>query len=332
MNSTNCPVDALAQTDTLLEKFCKEVLEGLQSKPKRLQSKYFYDKEGDRLFQQIMACPEYYLTDCEEEIFRNKTKELASIITSHSSPFDLIELGAGDATKSQYLLQYLADTQETFTYMPIDISGNILSILESRLKREINGLNIRSLEGEYFDMLGRAAELSHRRKVVLFLGANIGNMEPQAANAFCRELRARLKPGDLVLMGFDLKKHPKLILDAYSDRAGITSRFNLNLLERINRELDGEFNLDQFEHYQSYDPLTGACRSYLVSKTDQEVLVAGQPIDFRQDEIISMEISQKYDPEEITSMAKQADFMPIGYLTDSRNWFLDTFWQCVDSY
>ncbi|AKD02332.1 L-histidine N(alpha)-methyltransferase [Pontibacter korlensis] len=332
MNSTNCPLDTLAQTDTLLEKFREEVFEGLHSKPKRLPSKYFYDKAGDKLFQQIMACPEYYLTDCELEIFQSKAAELAQTITSVNGDFDLIELGAGDATKSQYLLRYLSDQKVDFSYMPIDISGNILSVLEKRLKAEIKGLDITCLEGEYFDRLGIAARLSPRRKVVMLLGANIGNMEPREAAVFCKKLRTHLKTGDLVLIGFDLKKHPQVIWDAYNDRAGITSRFNLNLLQRINRELNGDFDLDQFVHYQSYDPLTGACRSYLVSKTDQEVLVAGQPIDFRQDEIISMEISQKYDPEEITSMAKQAGFMPIGYFTDSRNWFLDTIWQCVDLY
>ncbi|MCC9168977.1 L-histidine N(alpha)-methyltransferase [Pontibacter harenae] len=332
MNSTNCQADALAQTDTLLEKFREDVLEGLHSSPKRLPSKYFYDKTGDVLFQRIMASPEYYLTNCELEIFQSKTAELAQTINSVNGDFDLIELGAGDATKSQYLLKYLSEQRAIFTYVPIDISGNILSILETRLKAEITDLDVKCLEGEYFEMLSKAAELSDRRKVVLFLGANIGNMEPQAASVFCRELRARLKPGDLVLMGFDLKKHPKLILDAYSDSAGITSRFNLNLLHRVNKELNGNFDLDQFEHYQNYDPLTGACRSYLVSKIDQEVLVDGQPVHFWQDEIIYMEISQKYDTEEIATMAKQAGFVPIGYHTDSRNWFLDTIWLCVDSY
>jgi L-histidine N-alpha-methyltransferase len=211
MHSDNYPADTLVLTDTLLEKFREEILEGLYSKPKRLPSKYFYDRTGDRLFQQIMACPEYYLTNCELEILKNKTAELAQIITSVPGAFDLIELGAGDATKSQYLLKYLSDQQMTFTYMPIDISGNILSVLETRLKAEIKDLDITCLEGEYFGMLSVAAELSARRKVVMFLGANIGNMEPREAAVFCSQLRALLRPGDLMLMGFDLKKHPHLI-------------------------------------------------------------------------------------------------------------------------
>ncbi|MDB5263789.1 MAG: methyltransferase [Adhaeribacter sp.] len=190
MNSDNCPAVTLTQIDTFLEKFREEVLSDLRSKPKRLQSKYFYDKEGDRLFQQIMACPQYYLTNCEREIFQSKFAHLAQIITSANKPFDLIELGAGDATKSQYLLKYLTDQKGAFTYMPIDISGNILSELETRLKAEITTLEITCLEGEYFDMLSKAAELSARRKVVMFLGANIGNMEPQEAGIFCANLRA----------------------------------------------------------------------------------------------------------------------------------------------
>jgi len=145
--------------------------------------------------------------------------------------------------------------------MPIDISGNILSVLETRLRAEITGMDITCLKGEYFEMLSIAAELSGRRKVVMFLGANIGNMEPREAKVFCGDLRAHLAPGDLVLMGVDLKKHPKLIWEAYNDSAGLTSRFNLNLLHRINRELDGDFNTDRFEHYQTYDRVTAPVKA-----------------------------------------------------------------------
>lgn len=329
MHSINCPADAHALTDTLLEKFREDVLEGLYSTPKRLPSKYFYDKTGDRLFQQIMACPEYYLTNCELEIFQNKTVELAQIITSVTGAFDLIELGAGDATKSQYLLKYLSDQQVTFTYMPIDISGNILSVLETRLKAEIKDLDITCLEGEYFEMLSVAAELSARRKVVMFLGANIGNMPPREAAVFCRQLRAHLEPGDLVLMGFDLKKHPLFIWQAYNDTAGITSRFNLNLLHRINRELEGNFELEQFEHYQTYDPGNGACKSYLVSLRDQTVTIGNSQVLFARDETIFMEISQKYTLEEVDKLAGASGFTPVYSCSDAKRWFTDAFWKVV---
>lgn len=306
--------------------FRQEVLEGLTKTPKALQSKYFYDAAGDVLFQQIMALPEYYLTRCELDIFRNQTGALADFVTKGGKPFDLIELGAGDATKSSYLLQYLAEKEAVFTYMPIDISGNILSVLNNKLNADIPGIDIVGLEGEYFDMLRKATSISSRRKVVLFLGGNIGNMEKEEAVAFCRGLRGYLNPGDSVVIGFDLKKHPQTIFQAYNDKQGITAAFNLNLLTRINRELDANFNLNKFEHYQNYDPLTGACRSYLVSLLAQNVTVADTIISFKKEEVIYMEVSQKFSQDDISALAHHTGFAIIGMVNDSKNWFTNALW------
>ncbi len=170
------------------DNFRRDVLEGLKTNPKRLSSKYFYDKRGDHLFQEIMAMPEYYLTKCELDIFKNKTAELAQLIIPGNEPFDLIELGAGDAMKSTYLLQYLVDQDMDFTYMPIDISGNILSVLNEKLNTQLPSLPVLCLEGEYFEMLQKAASLSSRKKVILFLGGNIGNMSIEEAESFCFDL------------------------------------------------------------------------------------------------------------------------------------------------
>lgn len=322
-----------ASIDTLprsaRQQFAEDVLAGLRQTPKNLHAKYFYDKDGDELFQQIMACPEYYLTRCELEIFQSQTDELADIISASQREFNLIELGAGDATKSQYLLNALVQRPVPFTYMPIDISGNILSVLGERLRSELPGLDILPLEGEYLDMLQVAADSSYRCNVVMFLGSNIGNMNAEEALGFCRELRSMLHPGDLVLIGFDLKKHPKIILDAYNDRAGVTAKFNLNLLKRINRELQADFDLQQFEHYQMYDPDTGACKSYLVSLQDQTVNIGRHRIAFARDETMFMEVSQKYTPEEIKQMGSEAGFRSIGHLFDSKGWFADVFWEAV---
>lgn len=306
--------------------FREDVLHGLQSSPKHLYSKYFYDKKGDALFQQIMHLPEYYLTHCELEIFRDQTSNLINTITNTMQlPFDLIELGVGDGTKSKYLLQELLTRKTEFTYLPVDISGNILSHLEKSLT-DLSGLNLVPMEGEYFDMLAEAAKISGNHKVVLFLGANIGNMRVNEAQKFCDNLRNALQPGDIVLMGFDLKKNPHTILEAYNDRGGVTRDFNLNLLTRINRELEGNFDLHQFTHYQTYDPETGACKSYLVSSTEQSVMVGGIPIVFSKGEWIFMEISQKYSMNEIEKLALDSGFRTISTFTDSKQWFIDTIW------
>lgn len=312
-----------------LEIFRSDVLEGLKQKSKKLFSKYFYDKTGDRLFQQIMAMPEYYLTDCELDIFKNKTKALADSILLDDAPFDLIELGAGDAMKSSYLLEYLTKENIDFTYMPIDISGNILSVLSEKMSKELPDLEILPLEGDYFDMLDKAMSISQRRKVVLFLGGNIGNMDMGESYHFCRELRRKLNRGDILLVGFDLKKNPHTILNAYNDNAGITSSFNLNLLIRINRELEADFDVLNYQHYQTYDPISGACKSYLVSLTEQSVHIGNDTFHFEENELIDMEISQKFSPDDISKLARDAKFHIIDEIHDSKNWFVDSIWQVV---
>ncbi|SNR76607.1 L-histidine N(alpha)-methyltransferase [Flavobacterium sp. ov086] len=315
--------------ENAIDQFRSDVLEGLTNTPKKLHSKYFYDTIGDRLFQQIMAMPEYYLTNCEMDIFQNKTSELAQIILESGTAFDLIELGAGDGTKSAFLLKDLLEKQADFNYMPIDISANILSVLSSKLKADLPELTITCLEGEYFKMLEKAANLSSRRKVVLFLGGNIGNMEKGEALAFCSDLSSYLSPGDIVLMGFDLKKNPQMILDAYNDKTGITAAFNLNLLTRINRELSADFCIEKFEHYQTYDPLSGSCRSYLISLADQVITIEERSVDFEKDELVYMELSQKYSLPEIEALAENSGFVTINHIMDSKSWFTDVAWGVV---
>jgi dimethylhistidine N-methyltransferase len=312
-----------------MDQFLKEVLEDLSNTPKTLSSKYFYDEKGDKLFQKIMNCPEYYPTDCEMEIFRERTRDLAVTLRNGFNTFDLVEMGAGDATKSSYLLEELMAMQVDFTYMPIDISSSMISHLEQALPQKIKGLKVNGLNGEYFDMLEKANKLSSRKKVVLMLGGNIGNETPENALAFCHKIRSALQEGDLVLVGFDLKKNPLTILAAYNDTAGYTRDFNLNLLYRINNELGGNFDPSQFEHYPTYDPATGACKSYLVSKTDQEISISGQTFEFKENEFIFMEISQKYSVEETEDMAKKSGFKTVNHFFDHKQWFVDTVWQCV---
>ena len=217
--------------------------------------------------------------------------------------------------------------------MPIDISANIINYLNNQLPVTIPGIAIAGLNGEYFEMLEKAAELSDRRKVILFLGSNLGNMPPEAAAEFCRELRSHLRFGDLAVIGLDLKKHPAIILAAYNDKEGITRDFNFNLLQRMNQELNANFNLTQFEHYPVYDPETGACKSYLISLQQQEVNITTKSglktIRFDAHEQILMEISQKYTIEQVTALGHQASFKTAENFFDSKNWFVDTIWEAT---
>ncbi len=310
-----------------MEQFLKEVLHDLGQQPKRLNPKYFYDEAGDKLFQQIMKSKDYYPTDCELEIFKEQTGELAEILRNGFNDFDLIEMGAGDATKSSYLLEKLVAQEVCFTYMPIDISSTMINHLENTLSDKIKGLKVRGLNGEYFDMLKHAQQISKKKKVILFLGGNIGNFEVSEAAEFCKQLQSYLQPDDLVLIGFDLKKHPRIIRAAYNDEEGFTKEFNLNLLRRINRELKADFVVHQFEHYPSYDPANGECRSYLISLVEQEVNIHGSVVHFSKNEYISMEISQKYSVEDTDKLAIESGFKPVKHFLDSKGWFLDTVWK-----
>ena len=310
------------------QSFIKDVLAGLSASPKKLQSKYFYDAAGDKLFQEIMNCPEYYLTNCEMEIFSEQTAAIVQTLIGNFESFDLIELGAGDATKSVFLLQELLSKKVDFTYLPIDISSNVIQQLEQNLPQKLPGLQMHGLNGDYFDMLKEASQLSSRPKVVLFMGSNIGNMPVKEAQQFCQALRHQLSPNDLLIIGFDLKKNPKTILAAYNDAAGITKNFNLNLLKRINRELEADFDLKQFDHYPTYDPATGACKSYLVSLKKQQVKLGEHLIGFEENELIDMEVSQKYHLQETDALAKQAGFEPVAHFFDGKKWFVDVVWEC----
>src|SRR4051812_32259918 len=314
---------------TAKEQFYKDVIHGLSSTPKHLQSKYFYDAVGDQLFQAIMDLPEYYLTRCEQEIFVKQTKALAAPLLERFEAFDVLELGAGDAIKSTHLLSYLNECGKDFTYYPVDISENVIQLLEREMPQRIPGLEVQGLNGDYFDMLDKSYDLSRRKKLVLFLGSNIGNFNREEAERFLQALNFHMQRGDLVLIGIDLKKNPKDILAAYNDHSGVTKAFNLNLLKRINHELGANFNLTQFDHYPSYNPITGACKSYLISLENQEVTIGEETFFFYKNEPVWTELSHKYAENEIDELAVLTGFQPVEKYYDSQHWFVDVLWEKV---
>ncbi|PWG82458.1 L-histidine N(alpha)-methyltransferase [Pararcticibacter amylolyticus] len=311
-----------------MNQFYSDVVKGLSSNPKYLLSKYFYDDAGDVIFEKIMRSPDYYLTRCELSIFKDQTQQLIEAFDAGSAQYDIVELGAGDALKTSHLLRYLVQNGKEFTYYPIDISKQVIQKLEMHLPRQIPWLQVTGLNGEYFPMLEEAGRLSGRKKVVLFLGSNIGNMYPREAQEFCRQLNGMLMPGDILLMGADLKKHPETILKAYNDEEGLTREFNLNLLRRMNSELDADFDVSAFQHFQTYDPGTGSCKSYLISLADQEVTIGSEKkvFYFSENESIFTEVSQKYSPGELGALAESAGFTSLAQFFDSRSWFTDVIW------
>jgi len=306
--------------------FSREILEGLQSTPKRLPSKYFYDKEGDRLFQEIMKLDEYYLTSCEHEILTTYRDQILRLFTSDNRPFNLVEFGAGDGYKTKILLKHFLEKQVDFDYVPIDISSNVLKILENNLQQELPDLRIRPIADDYFRALHNLRN-GGVRNVVLFLGSNIGNYAQERAFEFLSQVYKELKRDDLMLIGFDLKKDPHAILAAYNDSKGITRQFNLNLLHRINHELDAGINVEAFMHYPVYNPLSGTAKSYLVSRRAQSFVIDGHDIELDAWEAIHTEVSQKFSPSDITRMASLTGFTDLENFTDSRNYFVDSIWK-----
>ncbi|MCB0637176.1 MAG: L-histidine N(alpha)-methyltransferase [Lewinella sp.] len=308
--------------------FSTDVEKGLTDYPKHLPSKYFYDQRGDELFQQIMAMPEYYLTNCEFEIFEAQQTDILEALGTE--PFELVELGAGDGTKTKILLEHFLAEGVDLIYRPIDISGSVLQQLEKDCTNRWPGLRVAPVRGEYLQGLHQLQEEdSGRRKVVLFLGGNIGNFPAPAAEAFLRDLAACLSVGDLLLTGFDLKKDPAIILEAYNDTAGITATFNLNLLQRMNRELGADFDLERFCHWETYDPHSGEARSFIVSKIDQTVSIQQLQLNihFEAWEAIAVEVSCKYNARDIAELADEAGFMIVENFTDSRRYFVDSLWR-----
>lgn len=303
--------------------FQREVYEGLTAYPKFLSSKYIYDKAGDKLFQDIMSMPEYYLTDTEFNILETYKEQLARLFANGEKPFHLIEMGAGDGKKTKILLHHFTAKNLNFTFRPIDISQNALDSLQSNLKQEIPALQTEPLHGTYFETLSRLNFSTDERKVILFLGSNIGNLLHENAIEFLSQIKAYMQPNDLLFIGFDQKKNPQTILDAYNDSAGITAAFNKNLLVRINKELDANFEVDSFTHWEVYDPESGTAKSYLVAKSPQEVRIEKLNLDISFDawETIHTEISQKYDDKTVHWLAEQSGLKVVEEFSDQQHYY-----------
>ena len=291
--------------------FAADVREGLSSEPKFLHSKYFYDKKGDELFQKIMGLEEYYLTDSEYEIFEQHKYQIKDFFSDDDKIFDLIEFGAGDGFKTKVLLKYFLDEKVDFKYIPIDISSNKLWF-----------------EWDFTTALEELNKVDANKKIILFLGSNIGNFKGENAIPFLKHLGADMTSQDRLLIGFDLKKDPEVIMDAYSDSKGITSEFNYNLLKRINNELEANFNIENFSHFPTYDPVTGEMKSYLISRIKQTVniLKLNQTFSFEAWEPIFMEISQKYSMKDIEYLALHSGFKVSKNFFDSKNYFVNSLW------
>ncbi len=302
-----------------MNEFACDVRSGLGKRQKELPSKYLYDELGSALFEAITVLPEYGLTRADDRVLQRHAAEIPR-------EFSLVaELGSGSGRKTRAVLEPMGEVG----YFPIDVSAPALE----RCRQELSGLaNVTVVKASYLDGLDRVVKQRNGGRIlVLFLGSTIGNFESRCRVDLLNQVRARLKPGDALLMGCDLLKPEETMLEAYDDPAGVTASFNLNLLGRINRELGGDFNLRAFEHQARYNAPEQRIEMHLRSRTDQTVTVRDACIqcDFLEGETIWTESSHKFNADEIPEMARQAGFSSEAQWIDEEWPFAENLWRAA---
>jgi L-histidine N-alpha-methyltransferase len=296
-----------------------DVLAGLQARPKRLPPWLFYDARGSALFERITRLPEYYVTRTERAILRQHADD---IIDAAGSPASLIELGAGSASKTRVLITALLAVQPRLTFVPVDVSPTALDGAARRLRARFPTLNVTPVVAKYPDELGFLSAAPGPR-LVLFLGSNIGNYDPEEGAALLRAFRRRLRPGDALVLATDLRKSPSVLIPAYDDAAGVTARFNKNVLTRLNRELGARFALDKFRHVARWNARASRIEMHLESLEDQVVPISGLglTISLRAGERIHTENSYKFSRPMVKRLLATAGFTWEKAWTDPQRWF-----------
>lgn len=293
----------------------REVLRGLTTMPKRIPAKFFYDVEGSRLFEEITRQPEYYPTRTELRILQDHATEIAALIAPGAA---LVEFGSGACTKVKLLLDAMP---RLGAYVPVDISADFLSGQVQALREAYPGLPVYPVAADFTQAFALPAAVERMPRAGFFPGSTIGNFEPHDAAAFLRQARAILGPDAVMIVGADLVKDPAILHAAYNDKAGVTRAFNLNILKRLNRELQGEFDPATFEHHAFFNRERQRIEMHLASLKRQKVRVAGTLVEFRAGETIHTENSYKYSPDSFAALARGAGWKPIAMWTDAQKYF-----------
>jgi dimethylhistidine N-methyltransferase len=313
----NVHAPALAKAQHLDEQasaFAGDVIGDLSRQPKRLSPKYFYDATGSELFEQITLLPEYYPTRTELAILRDRGQAISAIVPKGAA---LVEFGAGATTKVRLLLSECAFD----AYVPVDISGDFLKAQADVLSEDFPRLDVYPVAADFTAPFALPDPVKAMPKVGFFPGSTLGNFEPHEACAFLRSARGILGQGAQMVIGVDLEKDERVLYEAYNDKAGVTARFNLNVLHRINRELGGNFDLSAFTHRAIYNRERHRIEMHLISRRAQSVRVLGRSFSFRAGETIHTENSYKYSLERFTVLARGSGWTPRDSWTDSAGMF-----------
>src|SRR5579863_51279 len=308
--------------EEIFERVASAAREGLTARRKSLPPWLFYDEAGSRLFEQITTLREYYLTRTERSILAAHSPEMIRRAAGDAN-LRLVELGAGSAAKTRLILSAALERQPHVVYQPVDVSVSALDEACTRIESELPGVRLRPHAMDFTRELDLEPCNDGERRLVLFIGSSVGNFEPADATALLRRVRAHLNPGDGFLLGVDLRKDVSTLIAAYDDAEGVTAAFNLNLLERLNRELGAEFDLEAFEHRAIWNGAASRIEMHLVSRRAQRVPIAalGLSIHFGADETIHTENSYKFAPGEPESLLARAGFTPMQTWTDPQQWF-----------
>ena len=323
--------------DALREAVLREALTGLTASPKTLSPWLFYDEQGSQLFEQITALPEYYLTRTERDLFAAHAAEIIASAsrTTAATPARvmLLELGAGSAAKTGLLLEAAVAKQGSVLYQPIDVSGSALEEAATSIAAHIPGVFIEPQVGNYITDPFTVARDAQERVLALYIGSSIGNFAPAEAVAILRNLREHLQPGDSLLLGTDLapgkSKSVATLLAAYDDASGVTAAFNRNILARLNRELDADFDLEFFAHRARWNAQQSRIEMHLESLAAQKTHIAGEIIRFEKGETIHTENSYKFSDDALAALFAGASFVPRQTWHDAARSFAVTLAEAV---
>jgi L-histidine N-alpha-methyltransferase len=308
-------LDNAVDLDSHLDAFCADVLAGLSHQQKTLPCRWLYDNAGSELFEAITRLPEYYPTRTETAILRANARAMADFAGSNIT---LIEYGAGAGIKTETLIAALRTPQ---LYIPIDIAGEFLDQTATRIRDIFPGLRVQPVTADFMIDFELPAVLPEKRRVAFFPGSTIGNLNTGEAGAFLRRMRRHVGEQGAAIVGIDLKKNIETVVAAYDDAAGVTSEFNLNLLARINRELDGDFVLGLFRHSARWNNAESAVEMHLVSRAAQTVTIGGRRFDFEAGETIHTESSRKYDHQSFAALCAANGWRVDHLWTDDRELF-----------
>lgn len=295
--------------------FARDALAGLGATRKSLSPKYFYDAEGSRLFEEITRLPEYYPTRSETEILAEHGKDIAALIPEGTA---LIEFGSGSAAKARILLQA---APQVAAYVPVDISGDFLAQEAAALRKDFPKLKVRPVAADFTQRFDLPADIRALPRAGFFPGSTIGNFDPHEACAFLESARKVLGKGAVMIVGVDLEKSTQILNAAYNDKQGVTEKFNLNLLLRMNRELGANFDPALFEHHAFYNRERRRIEMHLASVKRQKVKVAGTMVEFRAGETIHTENSYKYSVSAFAMLARGCGWKSISVWTDRKKYF-----------